>query len=1330
MKRNFVKISLSVVVLILALACCLTGCDDTTKAEIETIKENVTANQTKIDEVIASLDTAKADLDNKIAANTTKIDTEVAALNTAIANAQAALEEADAAGKTALETAIADAKAELQTAIDAVAADLATAKTELSDKIAANTTKIDTEVANLNTSIANAQAALEAADTANKTALEKAIADAKAELKAAIDKVTADLEAAKTDLGNKIASNTTKIDSEVANLNTAIANAQAALEAADAANKTALEKAIADAKTELTDALEAAKTELLEKIEALETYAKAEDIKLRGEIDGVRDALEKSAAADVLDLLDKINAANEAIDANTKWIAEYKATTEKVVEAVFGVEKVWTLCNTYCVGWGEIAADELLYVKEQAKVYLYRATNEDDIKAAVERFYTAIDEMDTLELRRLNNIHDLLIAAKASIDEGELTDAVEKLAEARVLFDEIGMDKCTDDVYDVLIIDGKAVDLSDIYSEYRLTIISLLIDGAETALDRMDTATADTYLGNARTLIDEVIADAMTTELEGVDLVERYNDVRVAVIGVYLAQAEEAIENAEFASADDYLADARDDIDEIEADEITTDLEAVKTSYNEVRVALINAYLAKAEEAIENAEFASADDYLADARVDIDEIEADEITTDLEAVKTSYNEVRVALINAYLAQAEEAITDGDISVATDYLADARVDIDEIAEDTITTDLVTVIESYNNVRIMVVTYYLDLADEAINNAEDKADVDNTDDVAWQYTLKAEVFTATISADGVDVTELTAKIAAVRDRFHAKYVDLYAVELTDSMNNYVGHLDAIYGDIGVNNMDAIKDEFTALKDHAIYSNYFGASASDVVTTLVATADKLDDAIDVRTTLISLNMQGDNVAEIIEGYTVEGIVGTKSESELLIEYKGAYEIFIANLDAMYEGFEDNDTHRAVYDAIEKKANKTDFDALKAAFDAKIYPLTDYGQKFIDSVEALQEYTADGFKFNTGEKISAAKAAKDAWLAQSADVDSVAFVIEYCSDGTWTHSQLVKEIYDIEGAYNAWLVQAAADWAAAYTDTGVGTLTVDNITIYETRLEAVRAWFNTYPHDATEDIYGTEETYSWLTDLEEGLDALKNKVKAEADRVQELIDRLKGDDTLTANRLEVETARAAYDAWVAGTYSAGVNAVQIAIISDSVFDTVDITNLLVSEAKLAELDAKISEIKDDIDDLAVPTFNDMTKNYFADDGARNAYAETVDEIAGKIEAFKAVNGGDLTVFTAEELKKVEDCKLYTEKYDSLVKLNSAYADVTSRVEDTDTVTLGKLASYYNDAIAKMKDIHSESVFKDSEGNVVTTTTPSIQIGIIGNNAALDLATIAGINA
>ena len=140
------------------------------------------------------------------------------------------------------------------------------------------------------------------------------------------------------------------------------------------------------------------------------------------------------------------------------------------------------------------------------------------------------------------------------------------------------------------------------------------------------------------------------------------------------------------------------------------------------------------------------------------------------------------------------------------------------------------------------------------------------------------------------------------------------------------------------------------------------------------------------------------------------------------------------------------------------------------------------------------------------------------------------------------------------------------------------------------------------------------------------------------------------------------------------------------------------------------------------------MTKNYFADDDTRNAYAATVTAIADKIEAFKAVNGDDLTVFTAEELKKVEDCKLYAEKYDSLVKLNSAYADITGTVSDP--VTLGKLASYYNDAIAKMKDIHSESVFKDAEGNVVTTTTPSIQIGVIGNNAEADLSAIAGINA
>ena len=114
---------------------------------------------------------------------------------------------------------------------------------------------------------------------------------------------------------------------------------------------------------------------------------------------------------------------------------------------------------------------------------------------------------------------------------------------------------------------------------------------------------------------------------------------------------------------------------------------------------------------------------------------------------------------------------------------------------------------------------------------------------------------------------------------------------------------------------------------------------------------------------------------------------------------------------------------------------------------------------------------------------------------------------------------------------------------------------------------------------------------------------------------------------------------------------------------------------------------------------------------------------------AFKTANGDDLTVFTAEELKKVEDCKLYAEKYDSLVKLNRAYNDAKS-AEGVDAATLSKFDSYYKDAIESMKGIHSESVFKDADGNVVTTTTPSIQIAIIGNNAEADLAAIANQNA
>ncbi len=984
--------------------------------------------------------------------------------------------------------------------------------------------------------------------------------------------------------------------------------------------------------------------------------------------------MEGSIATNVEDLQAAITDANAAIAENTAWIAEYKKTTEKVVAAVFDVEKVWNLCNTYCVGWGKIAADDLIYVKEQAKVFLYRATNEDDINAAVQKFYEAIDNMDTDELGRLRDIYALLGEAKTNIDNGELSAAVEKLVAARKLFDEIGMVNCTEDIYDVLVIDGVAVDLSNIYCEYRLTIISILIDGAETALGDMDTTTADTNLGYARELIDEVLDDGMTTELEDVDLVGEYNDARIAVISTYLAQAITAIENADFASADDYLAQAREDIDAIAIDTITTDLVTVIESYNDVRVTLISAYLTLAEDTISG-----------------------------------------ALI-------DQAFIDD----AKNYLESARNAIDACTSDSdIPVDVDSVVKRYNSIRFTVVECYLSLADTAINNAIDKAEVDSTDDEAWAYTLKSESFTATISADGVDVADLNAKINAVRSRFHAKYVDLYAAELTFRMNNYIGHLDAIYGDINpVNNMNAIKAEFDALKDHEIYSNYFGENKSAEVNTLVETAAEFDGAIAVRETLIKLIAEGKNVALLIDGYTVEGILGTKTESELIIGYKSAYDTFVANLDRMYAEFEDNDTHKAVYNEIEALAKKTDFDALKVAFDEKIYPLNVYGQAFISEVESLRNYIEDGFKFDTDEKILASKKAKDAWLAQSIDPDGVGFVIEYCSDGEWTHSKLVDVIYKIEGAYKVWLSQAAEDWKAAYTDTGVSELTVNNITIYETRLDAVRKWFDTYPLGA-DDTYGTEETYRWLTILEARLETLKGMVKDESDRVQGLIDLLGGADTMTADKATVEEARRAYDAWIAGTYSAAdVRPDQIAIRAGSGFDTVDITNLKASEEKLAELNIKIDQIRNDIENLAVPTFDDATKNYFDNDADRDAYAASVRDIAEILDAFKAVNGDDLTVFTADELKKVKDCKLYAEKYDSLIKLNSSYNDAMIEAVGDDA-TLGKLASYYNDAIVRMIAIHSESVFKDADGNIVTATTPSVQIAVIGNSAADDFAAI-----
>ncbi|MBE6547981.1 MAG: hypothetical protein E7667_03770 [Ruminococcaceae bacterium] len=321
MNRNFLKISVSIVALLLALVVCMSGCKvndvaadlssykddvaadqkdietdlkdlndkvDTNKSEVDTqigdlgnkVDENDAAINEALKTEIANIQKALSDaqiaLDAKINANSTSISVEVAALTSAIDAAEKLLSKADADLKAELNAAIAAAQAALNAAIEAVkgdveqvAADLAAAKAALEAAIANNNAKIDAEVATLNAAILTAKEAAVAADEALKAELNAAIAAAQATLNAAIDGVKADLADAVAKLNAKIDANDANCAAEIAALNAALEAAVNAEAIANADLKAALEQTIAEASVALNGAIDNLKAELNRTIAAL-----------------------------------------------------------------------------------------------------------------------------------------------------------------------------------------------------------------------------------------------------------------------------------------------------------------------------------------------------------------------------------------------------------------------------------------------------------------------------------------------------------------------------------------------------------------------------------------------------------------------------------------------------------------------------------------------------------------------------------------------------------------------------------------------------------------------------------------------------------------------------------------------------------------------------------------------------------------------------------------------------------------------------------------------------------------------------------------------------
>lgn len=380
MNRNFLKISVSIVALLLALAFCMTGCKaDDVAADLGTVKDEVAANKA---DATKALEEATKALENKLNANKTDCTAEIAAVTSALEKAIAEGKEDDEAIKSAVKA--------LETALDAVRTDLADTKKELSDKISDDTTVLNKEIASLNAAIKSAQATLEAIDAENLANLTTSLESLKTELEGLV----ADIE----DFQYEIEDSILALDERIKAVEKDIEELVAALDSA----KKALEEGIANGDNSV-------RTELYATINALET------------------AIKNASDANVEALQGKIDEANKALaDTKVNWINATDYAWSKVLSLSNYINNIGT---TYPTTWEHSKALGLLL--DKALFYLGRAVD----NAQVDEYYNSYIAEADLVVAELNkeyaSIHSAITTAQGLIDEGKLDEAKALLAQIK-----------------------------------------------------------------------------------------------------------------------------------------------------------------------------------------------------------------------------------------------------------------------------------------------------------------------------------------------------------------------------------------------------------------------------------------------------------------------------------------------------------------------------------------------------------------------------------------------------------------------------------------------------------------------------------------------------------------------------------------------------------------------------------------------------------------------------------------------------------------------------------------------------------------------------------
>ncbi len=766
MNRNFAKISVVIVALVLALAFCLTGCKvDDVAADLGTTKDEVSAN--KADAAKALEEAVKA-LEAKIAANEADCAAEIAAVN-------AALEEAKTSGAVTVADLEAAEKA-LNDAIAAVRASLDAAKKDLSDKITANDAKINAEVAALNTAIANAEVALKAAAAADKAALESSLAAAKAELDAAVAMLKADMtkltefvNSAVADLKADIAAEKKDITDSIVALENALILARGEAADADAAVKAELEQAIAEATKAIVDVLEIADAEL--------------EAELREAIEG---------------LAESITALEEALGI-------YEATTEKVITVWNEIFEIYGEWNALCADHNVDAAVKAPVDKEYqlVQVLLGRAVNAEEVDAIKADFIAVVAQAQT-EVPALKNLNEIY-ATLVSVEE-ELANDETDLVAVRTALLGVKAELATV-ALDVIIVDGVVVDLSDkydaacdVYNAERVAEVYALIDSVANEIIAVDNYNAiwdaQAKAFDVEPVIDALVADAeIAVDVEDTNaLYDAYNSLCALVpnqlldiaVNVYLASGD--IKYAEYCLEDavyeiGYLPAETEGLAELQAKAVEVEA-AIASAY--IELALVAVETATDIETLKNA-IAGIDANLAEAKADIFAMANGEAKDAVVAQYIAAQQAKLAKMEAvaYVAL-DAAATLKDVEVVESYKGEIGMAILAVMMDEVGVNTDDFGMTYSNLSMAAAEKVLAFAAAALENAENADAVVAVAETLAAAKAKIDVLAAdaVLAADKVSAERIAAMVAK-----YEQYAGLVAlVEEGKAIANIIAGLEA--------------------------------------------------------------------------------------------------------------------------------------------------------------------------------------------------------------------------------------------------------------------------------------------------------------------------------------------------------------------------------------------------------------------------------------------------------------------------------------------------------------------------------------------------------------